>query len=121
MSDNNNVHFRAEVTIEEGKVEEYKKLVQDMSRAVEANEPDTINYQFYLNKAETECIVWETYASSEAVFAHINGIASQTILLRFIMSKISRLDVYGNPGEELQKALRSIGPQTYNLFAGFSR
>ena len=122
MSDNDNVHFRAEVTIEEGKVEEYKKLVQDMSRAVEANEPDTINYQFYLNKAETECIVWETYASSEAVFAHINGVASQTILPKIhSVSKISRLDVYGNPSEELQKVLRSIGPQTYNLFVGFSR
>ncbi|MFY9798281.1 MAG: hypothetical protein WAK17_17370 [Candidatus Nitrosopolaris sp.] len=35
------IHFRAEFTIEEGKIEEYKKLVQDMSRAVEANEPDT--------------------------------------------------------------------------------
>src|ERR671924_1679162 len=122
MSDNNNLHFRAEVTIEEGKVQEYKKLVQDMSRAVEANEPDTINYQFYLNKAETECIVWETYASSEAVFAHINGVASQTILPKIhSVSKISRLDVYGNPSVELQKVLRSIGPQTYNLFAGFSR
>jgi quinol monooxygenase YgiN len=122
MSDNNNVHFRAEVTIEEGKIEEYKKLVQDMSRAVEANEPDTINYQFYLNKAETKCIVWETYANSEAVFAHINGVASQTILPKIhSVSKISRLDVYGNPSEELQKALTSIGPQTYNHFAGFSR
>jgi quinol monooxygenase YgiN len=122
MSDNDNVHFRAEVTIEEGKVEEYKKLVQDMSRAVKANEPDTINYQFYLNKAETECVVWETYANSEAVFAHINGVASQTILPKIhSVSKISRLDVYGNPSVELQKALRSIGPQTYNLFAGFSR
>jgi hypothetical protein len=43
-----------------------------MSRAVEANEPDTINYRFYLNESETECIVWETYANSEAVLVHIN-------------------------------------------------
>ena len=46
----NQIHFRAEFTIEEGKIEEYEKLVQDMSRVVEANEPDTINYQFYLNR-----------------------------------------------------------------------
>jgi hypothetical protein len=31
-----------------GKREEYKKLVQDMSRVVEANEPGTLHYQFYL-------------------------------------------------------------------------
>jgi len=62
------IHFRAEFTIEQGKIEEYKKLIQEMSRMVEANEPDTINYQFYLNKDETKCIVFETYVNSEAVF-----------------------------------------------------
>jgi quinol monooxygenase YgiN len=120
--EHNQIHFRAEFTIEEGKTEEYKKLVQDMSRVVEANEPDTINYQFYINRAETKCIVWETYANSEAVFAHINGVASQTILPKvFSVSRISRLDVCGNPSEELQKVLTSFGPQTYNPFVGFSR
>jgi quinol monooxygenase YgiN len=120
--ENNQIHFRAEFTIEEGKIEEYKKLVQDMSRVVEANEPDTINYQFYLNKAETKCIVNETYANSEAVLAHNTGVASQTILPKvFNVSRIIRFDVYGNPSEELQKVLASFGPQTYNLFAGFSR
>ena len=116
------IHFRAEFTIEEGKIEEYKKLVQDMSRVVEANEPDTINYEFYLNRSETKCIVHETYTNSEAALAHNTGIASQTILPKiFSVSRISKFDVYGNPNEELQKVLASIGAQTYNLFAGFCR
>jgi quinol monooxygenase YgiN len=66
--------------IEEGRIEEYKKLAQEMSRIVEANEPDTITYQFFLNKSETKCIVHEAYVNSEAVLAHNNGVASQTIL-----------------------------------------
>jgi quinol monooxygenase YgiN len=116
------IEFRAEFTIQEGKVEEYKKLVQEMSRVVEANEPDTINYQFYLNRDETKCIVSERYANSEAVFAHSNGVASRTILPKiFNVSRISRFEVYGNPSEELQKVLASFSPQTYNLFTGFSR
>jgi quinol monooxygenase YgiN len=120
--DHNHIHIRAEITIEEGKIEEFKKLVQDMSRVVEANEPDIINYQFYLNRAETKCIVNETYANSEAVLAHNTGVASQTIIPKiFGVSRISRLDVYGKPSEELQKVLRSFSAQTYNLFAGFSR
>jgi quinol monooxygenase YgiN len=120
--EHNQIHFRAEFTIEEGKIEEYKKLVQDMSRVVEANEPDTINYQFYINREETRCIVLETYANSEAALAHNVGVASQTILPKiFSVSRISRFDVYGNPSEELQKVLTSLGPQTYNLFTGFSR
>ena len=78
--EHNQIHVRAEFTIEEGKIEEYKKMVQKMSRVVEDSEPDTINYQFYLNRSETKCIVHETYANSEAALAHISGVASQTIL-----------------------------------------
>ena len=118
----NQIQFRAEFTIGEGKIEEFKKLVRDISRVVEANEPDIINYQFYLNNDETKCIVNETYTNSEAVLAHDNGVASQTILPKvFSISKISRFDAYGNPSEELQKVLTSFGAQTFNLFAGFSR
>jgi hypothetical protein len=57
---------------------------------------------------------------SEALLAHINGVASQTILPKIHgVSKIRRLDVYGNPTEELQKMLS--GTQTFYPFAGFSR
>jgi quinol monooxygenase YgiN len=115
------IHFKAEFIINEGKKEEYKKLIHEMSRMVEANEPDTINYEFYLNKDETKCIVHETYVNSEAALVHNNSAASQTILPKiFEVSKISRFDVYGNPNEELQKLLANFGAHTYYLFAGFS-
>jgi quinol monooxygenase YgiN len=120
----NQIQFKAEFTILEGKIDEFKKLVQEMSTVVEANEPGTIGYQFYLNREdETKCIVQEIYANSEAVFAHNAGVASQTILPKiFNVATISRFEVYGNPSEELQKLLTSsFSPQTYNLFTGFSR
>jgi quinol monooxygenase YgiN len=122
MEQNQTIHFRAEFTIEQRKIQEYKKLIEEMSRMVEANEPDTINYQFYLNKDETKCIVFETYLNSEAALAHNSGVASRTILPRiFSLAKLSRFDVYGSPTEELQKLLANIGAETFNLFAGFSR
>ena len=43
---NDQIHVRAEFTIEKGKIEEFKKLIQDMSRMVENSEPDTINISF---------------------------------------------------------------------------
>ncbi len=93
-----------------------------MSRVVEANEPDIRNYQFFLNRSETKCIVHETYANSEDALAHNTSIASQTILPKiFSVARISQFDVYGNPSDELQKVLTSFGPQIYSLFAGFSR
>jgi quinol monooxygenase YgiN len=122
MEQNQTIHFRAEFAIEQGKIQEYKKLIQELGKMVEANEPNTINYQFYLNKDETKCIVHETYVNSEAALAHNNGVASRTILPRvFSLAKISRFDVYGSPSEELQKLLANFGAVTFNLFAGFSR
>jgi quinol monooxygenase YgiN len=120
--DQNQIHFRVKLAIEPGKIEEFKKLVHEISRTVEANEPDTIDYQFYLNETETKCLVHETYVNSEAALAHNASVPSQTVLPKiFNVSKINGFDVYGNPSKELQKVLASVHPQTYNLFAGFSR
>ena len=88
----------------------------------ENNEPDTLCYQFYLNKSETECMAHETYTKSDSTLTHIHGIASKTILPKiFNISWINRLDVYGNPSEELQKILTRFDSQTFNLFTGFNR
>ena len=123
MMDQNQIHFRAEFTIRQGKIEEYKKLIRDLSKIVEADEPDTITYQFYLNTSGTKCIVHETYTNSEAAFAHMAGVASQEILPKiFNIAKISRFDVYGKPSKELQSVLAGFNVEDiYNLYAGFSR
>jgi quinol monooxygenase YgiN len=122
MNEGQIIHFRAEFSIEQGKIEEYKKLIKEMSKMVEANEQDTVNYQFYLNKDETKCIVYETYVNSEAALAHNDGIASRTILPKiFSLAKVSRFEVYGDPSEELEKLLGSFGAETFSQFVGFSR
>jgi quinol monooxygenase YgiN len=121
MKNDDQIHVRAEFTIEKGKIQEFKKLIQDMSKMVENDEPDTLNYQFYLNRSETKCMVHETYKNSDSTLAHINAVASKTILPKiFNISKLIRLDVYGNPSEELQKVLTGFNSQIFNLFTGFS-
>jgi quinol monooxygenase YgiN len=115
------IHMMVDFMIEDGKIEEFKKLIQDLSKLVETNEPNTTNYQFYVNKDETKCIVTETYSSSEAALAHTKG-ALQTILPKILsVAKMTRIDVYGNPSEELQKAITGRNAQTYNFFVWFSR
>ena len=116
------LHFRAEFTISEGKIKQYRKLVKEMSKVVKVNEPDTINYQFYFDESGTRCIVHETYTNSEAVFSHINGVASKTILPRIHdISRITRFEVFGTPSKKLQKAMEGLNPQIYILFTGFNR
>lgn len=118
----NQIHIQAEITIANGKIGEFKKLIRHMIRLVKANEPDTLLYKFYLSKDGTKCIVHEIYRNSKAALTHNNGVASQTILPKiFNVAKINRLDVYGNPTKELQKVLTSFNAQIHNVSDGFNR
>jgi hypothetical protein len=40
--ENNRLEFRAEFNVEDGKIEECKKLILEMYKMVEVNEPDTL-------------------------------------------------------------------------------
>jgi hypothetical protein len=66
--------------------------------------------------------VHETYRNSKAAVNHNNSIASQTILPKiFGTARLNRIDVYGNPDQELREVLASFNAQIYDLFTGFSR
>ena len=122
MDNSESIHFRAEYIISQEKLQEYKKLVQELCKVVEDNEPHTLEYQFYFNDDETKCVVYETYANSEAAVVHNDGIASKTILPKIVeISQINRFEVYGNPSEKLQKVLSSFNAQKFSVFTGFSR
>jgi len=117
-----NIHIRAFFIIEKDNVEQFKKLIRKMSEVVETSEPDTLEYRFYLNEDGTKCIVHETYADAKATLLHNNNTASKTILPRiFNIAQLNRLDVYGNPDDELKKVLAGLNSQTFNLFTGFRR
>ena len=117
-----NIHIRAYFIIEKDNVKRFKKLIREMSEVVETNEPDTLEYRFYLNEEGTRCIVHETYADSKATLLHNYSVASKTILPSiFNIAQLNRLDVYGNPNDELKKVLAGLNSETFNLFTGFSR
>lgn len=110
------------VTIKEERKEEFKGLSEDMSKAVENNEPGTTRYQFFLNDDQTQCVVNESYVNLEAALAHLKGVASQTILPKiFDACKVNRFEVYGEINDDLKKALGNMGGVNYHLLTGFSR
>lgn len=55
-----NIHIRAQFTIEKVNVEQYKKLIEEMSKMVQTNEPSTLVYEAYFNEDGTKCMVHET-------------------------------------------------------------
>jgi quinol monooxygenase YgiN len=74
------IYIKAEFFIEKNNFKEYKRLINEMSNSVMANEPDTINYQFFLSEDETVCMVHEMYKDSQATLHHNDGVASKVLL-----------------------------------------
>jgi quinol monooxygenase YgiN len=116
------IHTTLHVTVKEGKIKEFTRLVEEMSKAVEDNEPGAIRYQFFLNKDETQCILNESYVNIEAVLAHLKGAAVQIILPKILnICKIDRFEVFGDVTDELLKTLSKVGGVNYHFLNGFSR
>lgn len=113
----NYIQIQVEIMINKGKIDEFKKLIRKMSKLVRTNEPDTLEYNFYLSTDKKRCIVHEKYKNSKAALVHNNGVASQTVLPNiFKIAKINRLDVYGNPSKELQKILTDFNAQIHSVY-----
>ncbi len=122
------IHTTLHVRIKEGKIEEFKRLVEEMGKAVENNESGAKRYQFYLNDNETQCVLNESYVSLEAVLNHLKSTAFLTTFPKiFNICKIERFEVFVDIHEWklikvlLMKALAQMGGVNYHFLTGFSR
>lgn len=87
MNHRNQIQWIVEFSIEEGKYDQFRELIEKMIRIVESTEPGTKSYIWYIDEEmKTRCIVSEWYENSEAALAHLNGEGMKTILfLRFLL------------------------------------
>lgn len=116
------VQWIVEFTIRESKLDAFKGLIQEITRIVERNEPGAKSYQWFFNDDETKCVITEWYSSQEAALAHLNGEGATKLLPKLLeIAKITRLEIYGNPGEEVKTRLGKLGVKNFHFFTGFAR
>ena len=111
------IHITATVpSIAPDRLAEFKDLA---TRALELTrgEEHTLQYDWYLNEDETTCVVRETYASSEAVLAHMANMGE-------LIGQIAELgggleiEAFGTPSAELLEAAAALAPTVYRFYQG---
>ena len=116
------VQWIVEFTIRESKLDAFKSLIQEITRIVERNESGAKSYQWFFNDDETNCVITEWYSDQEAALAHLNGEGATKLLPRILeIADITRLEIYGNPGEEVKTRLGKLGAKSFQFFTGFAR
>lgn len=97
--------------IHPGKLDEFKRLAAECMRSAREKDTGTLQYDFYFNADETECIVVERYRDSAAFLEHTQNLGE---LMGQVMAICTTTgEVLGEPGPELAQGLASYGVPVY--------
>ena len=94
-----------------GKVEVYKRLSAQAMDIVRAKEPGTLEYAIYFNDDESEAVVIERFASSEALLEH--GANMSKISPAVLETATVEGELLGEPNDELRAKLTGPEPQLF--------
>ena len=106
--------------IEEGKLEEFKSIVNTMVEITNLNEPNTLVYEYHINEDGTECHLLETFKDSDAFMVHLGNVGHLFDTL-FESATMTRAKIYGSPSAELQQALDPLGVEYFTHLNGIER
>ena len=90
-----------QLSIKDGKLEDFKSIVNAMIEINDVNEPNTLGYEYYINEDDTECHLVETFKNSDAFMVHLGNMGQMFDPL-FESTTMTRAKIYGSPSAELQ-------------------
>lgn len=119
MSDN--VHWVLELNVKEGEVDNFKTLMNEMVSTTQADEPGTLNYEWFLGEDGKTCHIHERYADSAATMTHLGSFGEKFAERFLAAAEPTRFVVYGNPNDDVRNALAGFGAVHMAQIAGFAR
>jgi quinol monooxygenase YgiN len=115
------VSWSLELNIQPGREADFQALAEEMAAATEANEPGTLSYEWSTDEDGTVCHIYERYADSEAVMAHLASFG-ENYMERFLdILQPARFVVYGSPSQEVKDGLAPFNPVYMQSVGGFTR
>lgn len=80
-------------------------------------EPGTLQYDWFFSDDGAECVVRETYGSSDAVLAHLGNVGP--LIERLIeLGGGLKLEVFGEPSAALREVIAAFQPPIYSYVQG---
>lgn len=106
----------ARFNIKSGNIQTFKKLEAECITEVEEKDHGTLQYDWYYDGQETECVVLEAYQSSEALLEHLSHVGEQ--LGKMMEIADFSAEIYGEPSSELLKATEGLNIKIYGYSDG---
>lgn len=106
--------------IKPGKLEEFKQLSAALTAGVEATEPATLGYEWFLDAEGTSCYLVESYGSSADFLLHFGNLGDKLERMLAI-SPLEEMIVLGEPSDQVKEMLSHLAAQFYRPHVGFAR
>ncbi len=109
-----------QLSIKEGKLEDFKSIINSMVETTYVNEPNSLVYEYHINEDGTECHLLETFIDSDAFMVHLANVGHMFDTL-FESATMTRAKIYGSPSAELKQALDPLGVDYFSHLNGIQR
>jgi len=105
--------------LNEGQLENFRSVTQGLAAIVEAEEPGTLVYEFYIGDDGTEAYVLSTFKDSASFLVH----ESRAWEAGYVEPDFGPLTavVLGSPSAEAREVLSWLKPAYFPLFVGCTR
>ena len=117
----NNIFWLITAKVKEGQVENLKVLMNELTESTKNNEPETINYEWFLSGDEKFCHLFENYKNSDSTILHLKSFFKNFGKRFMDVLEIKNFTVYGEPTDELKVIMDPLGVVYMKPYIGFSR
>ena len=100
----------ARFTFAPGGADEFKRLSAQCLEIVRAKDPGTLQYDTFLNEAETHAVVIERYRDSASLIAHAANIGDELMAAVIGTAAVCEGELLGDVTDELRARLSDDGP-----------
>jgi quinol monooxygenase YgiN len=114
------VSWVLECEVKDGKLDDFKELMDEMVAGT-SEEPQTLNYEWFISDDEKTVHLYEKYADSAATVTHVNGFLEKWAGRFMECVDVNRFTVYGNPDEAASQVIAPFGGKQLSTWGGFAR
>ena len=116
----NHVSWVIELAVKDGELETFTALMEEMVEGTSA-EPQSLGYEWYISDDNGTVHIFEKYADSEAMIAHVTGFLEKWAGRFLACVDVTRFVVYGDPSPAAREILDGFGAVYLGPWGGFSR
>ncbi|HLF39926.1 MAG TPA: antibiotic biosynthesis monooxygenase family protein [Acidimicrobiia bacterium] len=116
----NEISWVLEVEVNEGKLDEFRTLMEEMVGSTKG-EPGALIYEWFIGDDNRTVHIYERYADSSAVLAHLGNFGAKFAPQFLGAIRPTRFTVFGSPSDDAKAGLSALAPSFLSPFGGFAR